>query len=694
MPWKEHQFIIFVSYLLGVFAAFSLPGCSYDADEYARDGNVIYANTRKGVQYVGSQRCAACHTSIYETYSASEMGRSMSILDSSTIMEGYPQKSAVYDPVLDFSYEMVRHGDKFYQREFRRDKAGTITHERRVRADYIIGSGNNLRMYFKNENGMLYELPLTWYVHRKQWDLSPGYRDFGNLRFSRYAGAKCIACHNSYLTLSSTAEDRFLEPFPLGIGCERCHGPGELHIRQKIGEEIPDLPRDAQTIVNPRKLSPQRQLDVCRQCHLQSKATVLRGEKGEFDFRPGMLLESHKSIYSEASTRKEVFEVADSPRRLQLSRCFIESKGAMTCITCHDPHRSIHTFTTEHYAAKCMTCHAPANLPGVSARHHHTPKDNCISCHMKKTGTDNTLHGVSNTDHWIRIEADRTRIDWSTLRRPPHQKPLVRLVPDVDTEDNGSLLRLGIAYVHYYRDHDNRSSFLDSAVLYLSKGLQDEDNNARGLFYLGEVHLEAGRYGDAISFLKQAVALRPSYAEAFYELGEAYLVQKELDIATGSYREAARLMPDEPRYLEGLGRALSLGNNTGDAANVLTRAVTIDSHNPLTFSNLGTLYATRLGKPDSALRSFKEVITLDPDFPDAYLNLGNSYTLLGDYANAIASYERQLQSHRLRAATFVNLGRVYALMGRPLDARKAIRHALQIDPSIVLPDGFLDPKKN
>ncbi len=43
---------------------------------------------------------------------------------------------------------MIKRNSKFYQREFRLDKEGYIIHERFVEAQYSIGSGNNLRMYF------------------------------------------------------------------------------------------------------------------------------------------------------------------------------------------------------------------------------------------------------------------------------------------------------------------------------------------------------------------------------------------------------------------------------------------------------------------------------------------------------------------------------------------------------------------
>jgi hypothetical protein len=112
--------------------------------------------------------------------------RSVTKLDTSNIIEVYPQREAVYDSVLDFYYEMVRRGDKFYQREYRLDRTGQPIHKRLMEAQYVIGSGKNLRMYFYDDNGMFYELPLTWYVHRRKWGMSPGYREFGNLRFSRF----------------------------------------------------------------------------------------------------------------------------------------------------------------------------------------------------------------------------------------------------------------------------------------------------------------------------------------------------------------------------------------------------------------------------------------------------------------------------------------------------------------------------
>ena len=669
--------------------SFFLAGCSRNTGNYVHDGDVVYANAARNVKYVGSRRCAACHQEIFESYSTSEMGRSMSLPDTAGASGEFPLQEVVTDSASNFSYEMVMHDGHLYQREIRQTAGGKIVHDRSMRVDYVIGSGNNLRMFFHDENGMLYELPLTWYVHRKKWDLSPGYRDFGNLRFRRYAEPKCISCHNSYLEESTTANDRYVKPFPLGIGCERCHGPGELHVRQKTGETLPALPEGARTIVNPRTLTSQRQLDVCRQCHLQGKAWALCGDKRDFDFRPGMLLEEYSSVYSEQANRKETFEVADSPHRLSLSRCFKESGGRLTCITCHDPHRSIRTFSIEHYIGKCLACHPAKTLPVGNTPFRHTAESNCISCHMNRTGLDNTLHGVSNTDHWIRVDANQTVIDWSSLRQPQDKRALTCLVADVDLRDNGSMLRRGLAYLQYYQEQDNRRAYLDSASMYISRGLQLEENSAPGYFSLGLVRMKNQRYDEAIACFQRALALRPAYPQASFGLGEASMAKGGAGTAIGHYKHALQLKPDEPTYLEGLAVALSASGNHVEAIRHLRGAIARDSQSPAPYHELAMIYATRLNRPDSALPCFLEVVRLDPDFPDCYLDLGNTYGLLGDFAHALDAYRHESASHPRSTSVLVNMAHVYALMGRKNEARDAIKRAMKMDPAMALPEGVL-----
>ena len=602
----------------------------------------------------------------------------MSKLDSSNLIEIFPQAKPVYDPVKNFYYEMIQRSGKYFQREFRLDKNGSLIHERLVEAEYVIGSGNNLRMYFNDENGMLYELPLTWYVHRQEWDLSPGYRDFENLRFSRFADGKCISCHNSYLEESPAARNRYVPPYTLGIGCERCHGPGELHVQQASGSG--EVHSDAiPTIVNPARLLPQERIDVCQQCHLMGKAWVLKSMEDWFGYRPGVKLNTHRSVYFPKETLEEVIEVGDSPQRLTLSACFRKSNGEFTCITCHNPHYSIKTFTMEHYREKCINCHPIADFkPG---RHPHQKTDDCVSCHMNRTGTDNTLHGVSSTDHWIRIDA-RKPIDWSTLKRPPVKKEAVELVPFLDRSDGGEGLRKGMAYTYYMAEHDSRARYADSALLYLEPGVNLIRNDLQGHFRLAEARHRGGDTEGAIKSLKHVLLLDPKADIAMYELARIYSKLGMTDSAIALYRRAIAIKPEEPPYLEGLGIALGRNGRWDEAERVLRTARSIDSRNYLTYLHLGNILVTQHQQPAAAFEYYTSALVLEPDAPELHTNLGNIYYLRGDYEKALAEYRIQTDRWPETSEAWLNMGRVYLLKGDRGKARVAVRRALQISPRL------------
>ena len=652
-------------------------GCS------APDPDLPYANLASEVRYVGSEQCTGCHKEIYDSYAESEMGRSFHEMSSRNIIEHFPQTSPVYDSTRNFYYEMVRNGERFLQREFRLDRHGRKVHERTMDVDYVMGSGNNLRMYFHDENGMLYELPLTWYVHKQQWDLSPGYRDFENLRFSRFAGEKCISCHNSFMEVSATARERYVKPYPLGIGCERCHGPGELHVRKERGESLEGSYTGKLTIVNPAKLPPQEQLDVCRQCHLQGKAWALRKPDDWFGFKPGRKLETHRSVYFTDTIMKHVIEVGDSPQRLALSACFTKSNGKLTCITCHDPHRSIKSFNARHYETKCLGCHPPDALRGVGAMHIHEVADDCVSCHMNRTGNDNTLHGVSATDHWIRVRADTTPIDWTILRKGAGEREPAVLVPFVDADDGGGKpLRLGMAYLYYFREHDDRVQYLDSALVYLKTGLRRLGGDAIGYFHLGEVQALLQRHEEAVTSFRQSLILSSDSPSVMEQMARSFSSLGRKDSAVYYYQEALQRLPHEPAYMEGLGLALAESGNAERAVQVLENSLRYDTQNQMTYAALGSLYAISLGNPERALDYYRSSLRLDPDVRSLRTNIGNTYLLLGEPKRAIAEYLTQLGLWPDTPEAYVNLGWAYELTGRLTSAHSAYQSALKISPGL------------
>jgi tetratricopeptide (TPR) repeat protein len=645
---------------------------------HLKDGDLVFVNTGLKVKYTGTESCQECHQEAYEAYMKSPTGHSMGRLTENNIIEKFPQDYVVYDSTKNYYYEMLKKDGKFYQREYRLDPNGNVVHERLMEAQYIIGSGSNLRIYFYDENGMFYELPLTWYVHKQKWDLSPGYREFDNNRFSRYVSSMCFSCHNGNMAKLENANNRYKKPYKLGIGCEDCHGPGEIHIKQTKEKELNDLPDFVKTIVNPASLSPERRNDVCLQCHIEGKSWALQDKKTWFDFRPGLLLTDQRSVYASLKQTTSSFNVANTGSRLFMSPCFDASHGQLTCDFCHSSHNVIEVDKVKNNRQSCMRCHPIEGLPMREARLGESRED-CNRCHMKKAPANNTLHGVVDTDHWIRINSDWDKLDWYSERK--HVEKLI-LTPIIDNKDSSSDIRQGIAYSEYYFTEEREKYYLDSAFYYLKKGLNKNTSSIYGNYYLGRIEGERKNYKEALNYLNNSINLDPEYSYAFYELAKIYKKQRDYKSAISSIKEAINYKNAEPTYLELLGTLYYETDSVKQAVDVLNRSIKIDSQNPNVFFILGNIYIFKLNDYQKALGYYKKAVLLDPDLPNALINLGNTYALLGQFDKAIESYKKEILFRKNSARAYANLGKIYKMQGKLKEAFGLLRKAKLIDPRI------------
>ncbi|PIW69070.1 MAG: hypothetical protein COW08_09050 [Ignavibacteriales bacterium CG12_big_fil_rev_8_21_14_0_65_30_8] len=645
---------------------------------HTQDGDLIFINTIKEAKYTGTESCKDCHQEIYDAYMKTQTGHSMSRMTPSNMIEKFPQDYTVYDSSKNYYYEMIRNGAKFFQREYRLDPAGKVVHQRLMEVQYIIGSGTNLRIYFYNENGMYYELPLTWYVHKQKWDLSPGYREFNNNRFSRFVSNMCFSCHNGHMFQLNNANNRYKNPIHTGIGCEDCHGPGDIHIRQIKDNAFSDLPDNVLTTVNPIKLSPERRNDVCLQCHLEGKSWALHDKKSWFDFRPGLLLNNHRSVYTTQKQTVHTFNVANTGSRLFMSPCFKDSHGQLTCDFCHPSHNVFEVDKVRFNRQTCMKCHPMEGLPMRESRFAESRED-CNRCHMNTVPATNTLHGVVDTDHWIRINSDLDPINWYPERH--HAEKLI-LVPVIDKDDIGKELRHGIAYSEYYFTEDREKYYLDSAYYYLGEGLKKNTSSIYGNYYMGRIESERKNYKKALEYLNKAVQLDPNYADAYYEIAKVNKLQKNYSSAISSIKNAIKNKDGEAIYLEFLGILYYEADSIKQAIEVLNRSIEIDSQNPNVFFVLGNISIFKTKETKKALEYYKRAVYLDPDLPDALVNLGNTYALLGQYDKAEETYKKEILFRKNSINALVNLGKIYKMQGKINEAIGLFSRAKVIDPSV------------
>ena len=167
--------------------------------------------------------------------------------------------------------------------------------------------------------------------------------------------ANCLFCHANRAEPIERTLNRYREPIFAGeaIGCERCHGPGELHVKQPGAEKGID-----RSIVNPKHLEPALREAVCQQCHLQGQARVLRAGREVFDFRPGLPLELFYDTFVWHPGVPHDQKAVGHVEQMTESRCFEKSAGKLGCASCHDPHEKPSTAASaNYYRQRCLNCH-------------------------------------------------------------------------------------------------------------------------------------------------------------------------------------------------------------------------------------------------------------------------------------------------------------------------------------------------
>jgi hypothetical protein len=393
--------------------------------------------------YVGSRACSKCHPSIYESFSRTDMGRSMSEITPS-LLEKMPTSASIFNSKLNRHFGIAAHDGKLYQSEYETAADGKEVFRETHKVDWIIGSGANGSGAIVRRDDYLFETPLSLYAKTRNWDLSPGY-EFGDYGFNRPILPGCIVCHSGQPEPFLEGNGRFQEPpfRELAIGCENCHGPGQAHVAAaQMGSPVG-------SITNPGKLSPWLADNICMSCHQTGDARVLHAGITYRDFRPGTELDDTLSIFLVPFTRESApkDDLLEHYLSMRLSKCYLKSGGRLGCISCHDPHvQPSQQEAPAYFRTKCLTCHTEKSCAvPLSLRQHKTPPDDCAGCHMPKRDVTVISHSVL-TNHRIVAESEEPFPDIAFHMTTPQLPDLVHLSANPAKQDAPLPLTLLQAY--------------------------------------------------------------------------------------------------------------------------------------------------------------------------------------------------------------------------------------------------------
>ena len=268
---------------------------------------------------------------------------------------------------------------------------------RSERFDIVIGSGRKGQTYLSWKGDQLFELPVSFWIELGTWANSPGYTD-GTANFSRPIVPRCLECHATSFESRPPPENRFNKAsYVLGISCEKCHGPGREHVSRYESKSAPPI-KDG--IVNPAKLSRDRQVDLCAWCHAGQGQALAPA----FSYLPGERLDDYLAL-PHPGPAVQVDVHGSQVELLKRSRCFQSS--TMTCSTCHDVHLPQHDLAV--FSQRCLTCHKVENC-GVYPKLGRSIASNCIDCHMPNQQTSLIVLALNGKkvapkvrNHWIKV---------------------------------------------------------------------------------------------------------------------------------------------------------------------------------------------------------------------------------------------------------------------------------------------------
>ena len=572
-----------------------------------------YLNLADSVDYVGAETCKSCHYDKHKTFSHTGMGLSFGLANRTKSSATFHKDSVLYDAHSDLYYHPLWKEDSLLVNEYRIANGDTV-HKRTESAAYIIGSGQHTNSHISNENGYLHQLPFTYYTQEGRLDLPPGFEGGFNTRFNRKIGLECMSCHNSLPKFVLGSENKF-EEVPLGISCERCHGPGEIHVSEKMKGILVDTSKFIDyTIVNPGKLSPDLQFDLCSRCHLQGN-TVLEEDKSFFDFKPGMKLDDVMNVFLPRFKDDERFIMASHVDRLKMSQCFIKSNDELTCITCHNPHLSINATPKVVYKNACYSCHSDLKA------HENEQGDDCVSCHMPKSGSTDIPH-VTVTDHKIAITQHMS------LSESKSVKEFIGLY--CVNNSSPSDLTILRAYLQQYEKFEKENYYLDSAFVYLSKIPLEMCTSEWIKFYFFSLDFNGlVNWFERASFESRSNQLnKRSYtnddAWSWYRVGESYYKTKNYEKASVCFEQASLLAPFHLEIQNKFGMALLKCNRLKEAQKVFEFVRLENPNFEKVYANYGYLY-TILGEFDLALIMYEKGIALNPDIVQLWMNLAAYY---------------------------------------------------------------------
>lgn len=197
---------------------------------------------------------------------------------------------------------------------------------------------------------------------------------------------------------------------------------------------------------------------------------------------------------------------------------------------------------------------------------------------------------------------------------------------ELDETHQGALVVLGDIYVELGRYQEALEPYSKVVELNQDNPMRHVSKQLEGVYYfLGVAYFNLGRPEEAVQSLKEALNIDWTDSDAWYMLGASHQHLGECEEAIESFTQAIRFIPNFKEAYQGLAQCYRETGQSNFAA----------------YADAMVRYSS--GAWDDAARQLEDIVTVTPDFTEAYLGLGLAYEKQGRIGKAIAAFQNALQ---------------------------------------------------
>lgn len=662
-------------------------------------------------QYVGSEKCKACHEKAYAGWKGSNHALAMQAARDATVLGDFSGATLLHRGK---TWRFFRQGEKFMAHA-----EGPDGEMRDFEVTYTFGVAPLQQYLVPFPGGRLQALSAAWDTKERRWfHVNPGpAAPPGDWLHWTSPGqgwnAMCSDCHSTGVRKRYDPErDEYQTTWSeIRVGCEACHGPGSRHVAWADQPAMGRTPIEhAGLVAKTARLTPAEMTAQCAPCHARRAQFADRdGPGGELldAYLPSLLVPG--TFHADGQILDEDFEW----------HAFTQSKmhaNGVRCADCHDVHSGKRH---EEDNRLCTRCHRAEAYD--AATHHFHEKEwkgkpsagvLCVSCHMPGQNfmvvhfrRDHSLRiprpdltasiGVPNACSASGCHSDRKlswvqeKYDgWYGKKRKPHPGTAIAAGRARDPGAEVELAQLAADPRHPVVVRATAVDLLagypgDAPRAAIGKALADPEPLLRVTAAARVAEADPGGLVRVLSPLL-ADPVRAVRAEAAARLAgpPARLLpeaqRRAWESALAEYEAGQRYMSDMPSGPYNLGNLYAALGRNADAERQYRRALAIDDQLFLARANLAMLLAVN-GRGEEAERLLREAHAQQPGHAGIAFNLGLLLAERGDRPGAERMLRVALRADPRMAPAAFNLA---VLVGerKPAEAVVLSRQAVALRP--------------